>query len=71
MFDRLGITIGDFVLELLTSSGHEHPAVESIFGNLEKILEALIGHSERAQQINDRWSSQNTIKFLQDVQTYS
>ena len=62
-FDELGITIGDFVLELLTS-GHEHPAVESIFGNLEKILEAL--NSERTQQIIDRWSCQNTIKFLQD-----
>ena len=53
-----GITIGDFVLKLLTSSGHEHLAVESIFGNLEKILEALIGHSKRTQQIIDRWSSQ-------------
>ena len=66
MFDRLGITIGDFVLELLTSNGHEHPAVESIFGNLEKILEALIGQSDRTQQIIDRWSSENTKKFLQD-----
>ena len=45
-FDRLGITI---VLELLTS-GDRHPAVESIFINLEKILEALIQHSERTQQ---------------------
>ena len=27
MFDQLGITIGNFVLELLTSGGHEPPAV--------------------------------------------
>ena len=66
-FDQLGITIGDFMLELLTTrNGHEHPAAESIFDNLEKILEALIGHSERTQQIIHQWSSRNTIKFLQD-----
>ena len=53
MFDQLGITIGNFVLELPTGSSHEHPIVESIFGNLKKILEALIGHSKRTQQIID------------------
>ena len=53
MFEQLGTTIGDFVLELLTGSGHEHPRVESIFSNLEKSLEALIGHSKRTQQIID------------------
>ena len=53
VFDQLGTTIGNFVLELLTGRGHEHPGVESIFGNLEKILEALIGHSKRTQQVID------------------
>jgi hypothetical protein len=44
VFDQLEISIGNFVLELLISIGHEHhPTVESIFDNLEKILEALIG----------------------------
>ena len=53
MFEQLGITIGDFVLELLTGSGHEDPGVKSIFSNLEKILEALIRDSKRTQQIID------------------
>jgi hypothetical protein len=67
VFDQLGISIGNFVLELLTSIGHEHhPAVESIFDNLEKILEALIGHSDRAQKFINHWSSLNTVKILQD-----
>ena len=64
-FDRLGITIGDIMLELLTS-GDCHPAVESIFINLEKILEALVQYSERTQQIINQWSSLNTTNFLQD-----
>ena len=45
-FDQLvGTTIGDVVLELLTSSdGHEHPAVESIFSHLKEVLDALVRH---------------------------
>ena len=58
-FDRLGITIGDIVLELFTS-GDRHPAVESIFINLE----ALVRHSERTQQIINQWSSLNTTNVL-------
>ena len=61
--DQLGVTIGDIVLEC---GGHEHPAVESIFSNVEKILDALVGHDERTQQMIARWSSRNTTKFLQD-----
>ena len=64
-FDRLGITIGDIVLELLTS-GDRHLAVESIFINLEKILEALVRHSERTQQIINQWSFLNTTNVLRD-----
>ena len=53
MFDQLGITIGNFVLELLTGRGHEQPGVERIFSNLKKILKALIRHSKRTQHIID------------------
>ena len=65
MLDQLGMTIYDIVMEFLTSGRHHH-AAESIFDNLEKILDALIEHDERTHQIITQWSSLNTMKLLQD-----
>jgi hypothetical protein len=42
-----GMTIGEVVLELLSSN---HPSVESISKNLEKILDTLTEHNESTQQ---------------------
>jgi hypothetical protein len=65
-FDTHGISIGDLVLELLSGKYNEHPALESILGNLEQILDSLSTQDEGSQQKILKWSSRRVTDVLRD-----
>jgi hypothetical protein len=60
------MSIGDVVLELLSGNYNGHPALGSILGNVEKILDSLSSQDERTQQVIQKWGSRMVTSVLRN-----